>query len=124
MQLRTVSPDGQPGLDMEMSYPFVSRASAFVQSMGVIKTSDTVTNEYRGSACFKAGDPGPWWYTLYRQGRNNAQFARSAPAMQMTIGNAAQVAELHPGYFVFTVWVDTACKRPTTSDGCGWDDIY
>lgn len=124
VQLRTVSPDGQPGLDMELSYPFVLRASAFARSMGMPGVTTEVTNEYRGSSCFKAGDPGPWWYTFGRTGFNNAQFARTGQPMQLGIGNAAQVAELHPGYFVFTIWVDTACRRPTASDGCGWQDIY
>jgi hypothetical protein len=124
MQQRTVSPDGQPGLDLEMSYPFVFRSSAFGQSMGLPGVPVSVTTEYRGSSCFKAGDPGPWWYTFGRAGRNDPQFARSQQSMQLTIGNAAQVAELHPGYFVFTIWVDTACRRPTASSGCGWQDIY
>ena len=124
VQLRTVSPDGQPGLDMEMSYPFVLRASAFGRSMGLPEVPVSVTTEYRGSSCFKAGDPGPWWYTFGRVGRNDPQFARSRQPMQLGIGNAAQVAELHPGYFVFTIWVDTACVRPRASEGCGWGDIY
>lgn len=124
VQLRTVSPDGQPGLDMEMSYPFVLRASAFGRSMGLPEVPVSVITEYRGSSCFKAGDPGPWWYTFGRVGRNDPQFARSRQPMQLGIGNAAQVAELHPGYFVFTIWVDTACVRPRASEGCGWGDIY
>ena len=123
--LRTVSPDGRPGLDIELNYPFLLDASEFAMSQGLPNYREAPERlTYRGSRCFQEGDPGPWWYTTGAKGGYQAEFARKEPT-RLGRGNQARGSELHPGYFVFTVWVDTACTRPRSpSAPCDWKPEY
>jgi len=93
-----------PNYKMEMDYPFIHATSPFASSMGL-----TGGNSYKGSKCFTPGDAGPSWYSHNEQDFTPDQI----PGMvqKLTSGTAVQAAELHPGVYVFVIWVKTSCMR-------------
>lgn len=108
LQNKMVSPPGSKGYyKINMDYPFIMNASPQAKAMGFSGSS------HRGSGCFQSGDPGPWWYTAGQQNLTPDKlpdFIRN-----LKPGTAAQAAEIHPGVYVFTVWVYTKCRRFTNN---------
>jgi len=96
-------PGSGGGYKINMDYPFIKAASPFAQSQGMSGGS------FKGSRCFKPGDPGPYWYTQNEEDLTPEKVPAAIQKLKM--GEVAQGAEVHPGVYIFTVWVYTKCKR-------------
>ena len=87
------------GFYMMMDYPYQGYVGAHGASMGMSGSGKT------GSACFNPGDAGPEWYGGMTPGQIPGE------VMGLTSGSIAQMAEINPGVYVFTIWVNTSCTR-------------
>lgn len=101
--MRKVSGPGKGGYQMMMDFPFQKSGAAGAE-MGL------AAGGKKGSKCFKPGDPGPTWYGGYTP-EALADKVQSLKNPQLTT-----VAEEDSGLYVFTVWVQTKCRRWVVKD--------
>lgn len=99
--MKKVSGPGNGGYQLMMDFPFVRHAGAAGSEMKAGSGGKS------GSGCFKPGASGPAWYGGY------VPDAIPDKVQALTSPTLTSVAEVNSGVYVFTVWVQTKCRRWT-----------